>query len=66
MITELNKEARQWCFTVGWHLLNPDTWEYINIWTRERGVVTVDSLNAAIAAKNALKPPEVVRVKKFR
>lgn len=40
--------TRAKCFEVGWLLLSPDNWTYINIWTRQRGVVTVEALNEAI------------------
>ena len=40
------------CFYVGWLLRSPDSWEYINIWTRESGEVELSKLIEAVKRKH--------------
>ena len=42
------------CFYVGWHLLTPHNWAYVDIWTRERGEVSLDALIKAVEAKKLM------------
>jgi len=42
------------CFYVGWHLLSSNSWAYVNIWTRERGEVSLDALVKAVKAKKLM------------
>ena len=44
--------VREKCFDVGWHLRSPDSWEYINIWTRESGEVELSKLIEAVKRKH--------------
>jgi hypothetical protein len=46
------------CFYVGWHLLSADSWAYHGIFTGKRGVVDLDKLIKAVAAKKLLLNPE--------
>ena len=43
--------TRDRCFEAGWQLLSPDTWEYRDIFTGDRGIATVEGLQAALKAK---------------
>ena len=43
--------TRDKCFEAGWQLLEPNTWEYRDIFTGIRGVATVEGLQAALKAK---------------
>ena len=42
------------CFYVGWQLLTPHSWAYVDIFTRERGEVKLDKLIEAVEAKKSL------------
>lgn len=43
--------TRDKCFQAGWQLLDPDTWEYRDIFTGAKGIATVESLQSALKAK---------------
>ena len=43
--------TRDKCFEAGWQLLSPDTWEYRDIFTGDKGIATVEGLQAALKAK---------------
>jgi len=43
--------TRDRCFEVGWQLLEPNTWEYRDIFTGDRGIATIEGLQAALKAK---------------
>lgn len=43
--------TRDKCFEAGWQLLEPNTWEYRDIFTGDRGVATVEGLQVALKAK---------------
>lgn len=45
------KLTRDKCFEVGWQLLSLDTWEYRDIFTGDKGIATVEGLQAALKAK---------------
>jgi len=45
------KLTRDNCFEAGWQLLSPGTWEYRDIFTGDRGIATVEGLQAALKAK---------------
>jgi hypothetical protein len=45
------------CFEVGWHLLSPHNWTYINIFTGKRSEVTLESLIKAVEAKKVAANP---------
>ena len=38
-------------FFVGWYLLTPHSWAYVDVFTGERDVVTLDALIKAVEAK---------------
>ena len=42
------------CFYVGWQLLTPHLWAYVDIFTRERGEVSLDQLIEAVEAKKLI------------
>ena len=42
------------CFYVGWQLLTPRTWAYVDIFTRERGEVSLAHLIEAVEAKKLM------------
>ena len=44
--------VRNACHYVGWLLRSPDSWEYINIWTRENGEVELSKLIEAVKRKH--------------
>ena len=53
--------TRDKCFEVGWQLLRPDTWEYRDIFTGDKGIATIEGLQTALKAKlNRLKPKDAV------
>jgi len=43
--------SRDKCFQAGWQLLDPDTWEYRDIFTGTKGIATVQNLQSALKAK---------------
>ena len=43
--------TRDKCFEAGWQLLSPDSWEYRDIFTGDKGTATVEGLQAALKAK---------------
>ena len=43
--------TRDKCFEAGWQLLSPDTWEYCDIFTGDKGIATVEGLQAALKVK---------------
>lgn len=43
--------TRDKCFQAGWQLLEPNTWEYRDIFTGNRGIATVENLQSALKAK---------------
>ena len=43
--------TRNKCFEAGWQLLSPDSWEYRDIFTGDKGIATVEGLQAALKAK---------------
>jgi len=43
--------TRDRCFEAGWQLLEPNTWEYRDIFTGDRGIATAEGLQAALKAK---------------
>ena len=45
------KLTRDKCFEAGWQLLSPDTWEYRDIFTGDKGIATVEGLQVALKAK---------------
>ena len=47
-MTELTRDK---CFAVGWQLLSPDTWEYRDIFTGDKGIATIEGLQTALKAK---------------
>lgn len=59
------KLVRDTCFEVGWLLLSPDSWEYINIWTKKRGTVAIPELIKAVHARRDRLAPKVVSIDKF-
>ena len=50
--------VRAACFYVGWHLLSADSWAYVDVFTGKRGVVDLNALIEAVAAKKLLLNPE--------
>ena len=57
--------TRDKCFEAGWQLLAPDTWEYRDIFTGDKGIATVEGLQAALNAKlNRLKLKDAVPIVK--
>ena len=57
--------TRDKCFEAGWQLLSPDTWEYRDIFTGDKGIATVEGLQAALKAKlNRLNPKDAVAIVK--
>lgn len=59
------KLVRDTCSEVGWLLLSPDSWEYINIWTGKRGTVAITELVKAVQAKRDRLSSKVVSINKF-
>ena len=58
--------TRDKCFEAGWQLLSPDTWEYRDIFTGDKGIATLESLQAALKAKlNRLNPKVAVTTVKI-
>ena len=57
--------VRDTCFEVGWLLLSPNSWEYINIWTGKRGTVAITELVKAVQAKRDRLSSKVVSINKF-
>jgi hypothetical protein len=53
------------CFYVGWQLRSPNSWEYFNVFTGDRNVVTIPELIQAINAKRDRLNPKVVSINKF-
>ena len=61
-MTELTRDK---CFEAGWQLLSPDSWEYRCIFTGDKGIATVEGLQAELKAKlNRLNPIDAVAIVK--
>lgn len=60
------KLVRDTCFEVGWQVLSPDSWEYINIWNAKRGTVTISGLIKAVQDKRDRINPKVVSINTTR
>ena len=61
-MTELTRDK---CFAVGWQLLSPDTWEYRDIFTGDKGIATIEGLQTALKAKlERLNPKDTVTIVK--
>ena len=55
-MTEITRDK---CFEAGWQLLSPDTWEYRDIFTGDKGIATVEGLQAELKAKLDRLTPKV-------
>jgi|GEM_PF-1414400 len=58
------KLTRDRCFEAGWQLLSPDTWEYRDIFTGDRGIATAEGLQVALKAKAEKLNPKNIEVSK--
>ena len=51
--------TRDKCFEAGWQLLSPDSWEYRDIFTGDKGIATLEGLQAELKAKLDRLTPKV-------
>ena len=51
--------TRDKCFEAGWQLLSPASWEYRDIFTGDKGIATLEGLQAELKAKLDRLTPKV-------